>query len=127
MPFVLVSNLLSANWPHHWLNLGLLAALGLACILWLVLAVRGRVSPASGAGFAVAGYALAVRIACEFYLSFFGDPVRLAFPGHLIVDMSVLARYGGLIGYVFGLAVVLAACLWERRMARDAPEWTRPW
>jgi hypothetical protein len=125
-PFVLVSNLLSVNWPHQALNLGLLAVLGAGYLAWRVGVFRGRLTAASGVGFGVAGYALGQRVFCEFLLSFFGGAPRSVWPESDFAQWIAFVRVSGLIGYVFGLAMVLAASLWERRLARDAPAWARP-
>lgn len=124
-PFVLLSNLFGVNWPHLVLNLWLLLGLGGGYLLWRVGVLRGRLTAASGAGFAVAGYALAQRVYCEFLLSLLGD-WKLVHPGSELARAVALVRVGGLVGFVFGLAMVLAASLWERRIARDAPGWVHP-
>lgn len=124
-PFVLVSNLYGVNWPHMVLNLWLLLVLGVGYVLWRVGVLRGRLTAASGAGFPIAGYALAQRVYYEFLLSFLGD-WRLVHPESELADAVALTRWGGLVAFVFGLAMVLAASFQEWRIGRAFPSWVRP-
>jgi len=126
LPFVLISNLLSVNWAHHLLNLGLLTVLGFAYLIWRVGVQRGWLTPATGVGFVAAGYGLGQRTFCEFLLSHFGEAPRALWPETGFGDWIAVVRSSGLVGFVFGLALVLAASLWERRVARNAPAWVRP-
>ena len=125
-PMVFVSNLISANWAHLVSNLFLIAGLGVAYLVWRIVACGGRLTPASGLGFAAAGYGLGQRVFCEFVMSFFGEPARAVWPESNFGDLVAFTRISGLIAFVFGLAMVLAASLWERRLAREAPRWVRP-
>ena len=101
-------------------------AYSLAYLVWRIVARGDRLTPASGLGFAVAGYGLGQRVFCEFVLSFFGEPARAVWPESGFGDLVAFTRISGLIAFVFGLAMVLAASLWERRLAREAPRWVRP-
>ena len=120
-----------ANWRHVVLNFYLVGALGAAYLAWCVMHFRGWVSIATGAGFLVAGYALLQRIFCEFLASFFTVPLHLVDEVPYSVEAGAaawmgLARGSGLVGFVLGLAFVVAACLAERRLRREAPAWAFP-
>ena len=126
MPFVFVSNMLSVNWSHQALNLGFLTALGIAYVAWSVGAARFWWTRTSGIGFCLAGYGLSQRLACEFWMSMFGVPAREVWPESGFGGLVTFTRVSGLIAFVFGLAMVVATCIWERRIARQAPGWARP-
>lgn len=126
LPYVFVSGLLSANGSHWAFNLALLAALGVAFVAWHIGVHRERWSPASGAGFGLAGYALGLRFFIEFCLSFFGEPARSVAPEIGFGEFVATLRALSLVAFVFGFATVFAASLWERRVARLAPPWARP-
>jgi len=122
--FVFTCNLLSVNWQHLVLNLYLVGFLGLAYFAWLLFRFSGAVSAGTGVGFVLAGYALAVRVGCEFLVSLLGVPAGTRLP-ELGTEVA-WARGAGLVGLAFGLAVVAASCIAERRLRRRVPAWTLP-
>lgn len=122
--FVYLSNLLSVNWRHAVLNYVLLGIAGGCCIAWSFAHQRQWVSTSTGTGFVLAGYALAQRVFCEFLLSMLGEPLGYWIEGG---DAWIaVVRGSALVGLVFGLAMVLASSLSERRLRRTAPDWAFP-
>jgi hypothetical protein len=112
------------NWRHMALNYALLGVLGAAYLAWRVARHLHWVSPATGNGFVLAGYALLQRVFAEFLVSLMDAP-----PGSLIDGLDeyyAMVRGSGLVGFVFGLALVLASALAERRLRRHAPDWAFP-
>jgi hypothetical protein len=118
--------MLSVNWPHQAFNLALVAILGVAYVVWCLGAVRTWWTTTSGLGFCLAGYGLSQRLACEFWMSMFGVPPREVWPESGFGGLVTFTRVSGLVAVVFGLAMVIATCVWERRVAGSAPEWARP-
>jgi len=96
-----------------WLALVLIATY----TVWVVLLVRGLVSAATGAGFLVAGLALAARVHLDFRLAQVGRPFRASSPIPEVAEMASWVLPATLVAFAFGLATCAAACLWERRVA----------
>lgn len=126
---VLVAGVLSpaltfaAGAPIHNLfqvlaNYVLLVLLCLGYLVWLARAARGRVSGETGAGFLVAAYGVVLRAHCEFLVTLVGSTAYLRETGSL--DWVALARAGGFVAVAFGVSMVVASCIAERRLAREA-------
>jgi len=115
----------SAPWNHLAANAWLMAVLAASFLGWSVVRRRGRVTAATGGGFVVAAFALLARIQGETLLSFADVPWREDLLGAHGREYAMLARYGGFVAFVFGLAMVAAACLAERRLQRPAASGAR--
>jgi hypothetical protein len=91
---------------------------------WSVVRLRGHATTATGGGFVIAASGLFLRIYAEtaLYPHHAAEPPRIEAVDFFLIDAAAV---GGFIAFVFGLAMVVAACLAERRLAREAPDWLR--
>ena len=97
---------------EHLLNYWLLLVLGASYAVWTVLRVRSGLNPAGAPGFVLSAFGLAARFYCHFLLYGLGWP----YGDHSIVEdvatrhlrfMIAVHRYGGLLAFATGLAIVV--------------------
>lgn len=101
---------------HLVVNAYLMGGLVLGFVAWLLARQYGSVTASTGGGFVVAAFALFARIQGETALYFVDVAWREAVFDATGLRLLMWARYGGFAAFVFGLAMVLAACLSERRL-----------
>lgn len=108
-----------------WLFMLLVAA----CVIWSGVHHLRRLPTYTATGFGTAALGLATRALADFEvwqhdLACYPYP-----PGVLGATQGTLVawcRVGGLVAYVFGLAMVVATTVREIRLRRDAPDWAVP-
>lgn len=103
------------------LNSALLLMLGLAYTAWIFAVARGWVMPETGGGFTIAATALFARMVVEMP-RFWALPAADAPAPEPYASTLALGRTGGLAAFAVGLALVVAACVAERRWRRRAPD-----
>ena len=110
---------------HLAVNAYMMGAFAVAVLAWSIARLRRAVSSATGGGFGVAAYALFARVLGETALSLVEVPWRQQLISSTGLLLMKAARYGGFIAFVFGLAMVLAACLSERSLRNQMTERVR--
>lgn len=95
-------------------------------VAWLLLVMRRIVTAATGGGLTLAAHALVLRAVAGCGESAIPTYARIYLPGRpIFTDLDV--AYGlATVVYVLGLAFVVASCLAERQLRREAPDWAVP-
>lgn len=109
---------------HLLVNAYLMGALSVGLIAWSFARQRGLVTAGTGGGFLVAAFALFARIQGEMALHFVDAAWREEVFGATGLRLLMGARYAGFAAFVYGLAMVPAAC-WSERRLRDLAEVSR--
>jgi hypothetical protein len=127
----LIPTLLHPYYPRHGfalaqLNCSLFVLLLVAYLTWLVLYLRSDVTPATGSGLPLSAYGLSLRLLADMQEFFLPEYGREHLPDEPVFGVLDAARGLGFIAFVAGLSFVVAACLAERRLRREAPDWAIP-
>lgn len=122
--FLLLEVFFAASWGsgstvrprEYMLNCWLLLVLGVSYVVWTALRSRGAVHPAAAQRFVLAAFGFWARVYCSFLLYGFtetyGDhSVAEEFATDRLRFLIGVHRYGGLLAFVLGLALVA----WESR------------
>jgi hypothetical protein len=93
-------------------------------LAWLTIHQCRRVSTASGMGLTIAAYAILMRVACEVHVWYFAlvcTYLRVDTIDATLAVLVQLSRTGGVIGFVFGIALTVFATIAELRAPRATP------